>query len=87
MSCNIFTYMSTQANFVELVHWFSNSDQEDTKTIQSSPSILNWKTVETNLPWSILFLLGGGFALASGFEVSGLSTLIGNKVNISITKA
>jgi sodium-dependent dicarboxylate transporter 2/3/5 len=32
-----------------------------------------------NIPWHIVILFGGGFALAKGFQVTGLSTLIGNK--------
>ena len=32
-----------------------------------------------NLPWNIVLLFGGGFALAEGFQVTGLSTLIGQK--------
>ena len=32
-----------------------------------------------NLPWNIVLLFGGGFALAKGFQVTGLSSLIGNK--------
>jgi sodium-dependent dicarboxylate transporter 2/3/5 len=32
-----------------------------------------------NIPWHIVLLFGGGFALAKGFQVTGLSTLIGNK--------
>ncbi len=31
------------------------------------------------LPWNIVLLFGGGFALAKGFQVAGLSTFIGNK--------
>ncbi len=31
------------------------------------------------LPWDIVLLFGGGFALAKGFQVSGLSTWIGTK--------
>jgi sodium-dependent dicarboxylate transporter 2/3/5 len=31
------------------------------------------------LPWNIVLLFGGGFALAKGFQVTGLSTLIGNE--------
>jgi hypothetical protein len=30
-----------------------------------------------NLPWGIVILFGGGFALARGFQRTGLSTLIG----------
>ena len=32
------------------------------------------------LPWNIVLLFGGGFALAKGFQDTGLSTLIGNKM-------
>jgi len=31
------------------------------------------------LPWNIVLLFGGGFALAKGFQVTGLSALIGNE--------
>lgn len=31
------------------------------------------------LPWHIVLLFGGGFALAKGFQVTGLSTFVGNK--------
>lgn len=40
-------------------------------------TLLTWKKAKT-LPWGILLLFGGGFALAGGFTSSGLSTLIGN---------
>jgi sodium-dependent dicarboxylate transporter 2/3/5 len=32
-----------------------------------------------NIPWNIVILFGGGFALAKGFQVTGLSTLMGNE--------
>lgn len=32
-----------------------------------------------DIPWHIVLLFGGGFALAKGFQVTGLSTLIGTK--------
>ena len=31
------------------------------------------------LPWNIVILFGGGFALAKGFQVTGLSTLVGEQ--------
>ena len=31
---------------------------------------MDWKAAE-EIPWEIILLFGGGFALASGFKVSG----------------
>ncbi|XP_064158108.1 Na(+)/citrate cotransporter-like [Anguilla rostrata] len=46
--------------------------------ISASPSVLlTWKVVQDKLPWNIVLLLGGGFALAKGSEVSGLSRWLG----------
>ncbi len=41
--------------------------------------IMNWKTAE-KLPWNIILLFGGGFALASGFKESGLSSWFGEQL-------
>ncbi len=38
--------------------------------------ILNWETAE-KLPWGIVILFGGGFALAGAFKDSGLSAWVG----------
>lgn len=40
---------------------------------------LNWEATR-GLPWGILLLFGGGLALASGFNVSGLAAWIGGAV-------
>jgi sodium-dependent dicarboxylate transporter 2/3/5 len=34
------------------------------------------------LPWNIIILFGGGFALAKGFQVTGLSAFIGQKLQV-----
>ncbi|XP_075706964.1 solute carrier family 13 member 2 isoform X2 [Rhinoderma darwinii] len=44
------------------------------------PALLDWKTVNQKMPWNIVILLGGGFALAKGSEESGLSTWLGEKL-------
>ena len=41
--------------------------------------IMNWATA-VKLPWDIVLLFGGGFALASGLKESGLSTWLGNQL-------
>ncbi|XP_062362783.1 solute carrier family 13 member 2 isoform X1 [Cinclus cinclus] len=42
--------------------------------------LLGWKVVQEKMPWNIVFLLGGGFALAKGSEESGLSRWLGSKL-------
>jgi solute carrier family 13 (sodium-dependent dicarboxylate transporter), member 2/3/5 len=41
--------------------------------------ILEWKTA-SKLPWNIVLLFGGGFALASGFKESGLTIWLGSQL-------
>ncbi|XP_078404406.1 Na(+)/citrate cotransporter-like isoform X3 [Cetorhinus maximus] len=42
--------------------------------------LLDWNTVQHKLPWNVVLLLGGGFALAKGCEVSGLSEWLGHQL-------
>jgi len=39
-------------------------------------------TVFKDLPWDIIILFGGGFALAKGFQVTGLADFIGTKLQV-----
>lgn len=41
--------------------------------------VLDWATAK-RLPWGLVLLFGGGFALASGFKESGLSLWIGSQL-------
>ncbi|XP_061537353.1 solute carrier family 13 member 2-like isoform X1 [Phycodurus eques] len=50
---------------------------EDGGPAEAAPPLLTWEIVHEKMPWNILLLLGGGFALAHGSEVSGLSTWLG----------
>ncbi|XP_051933736.1 solute carrier family 13 member 2-like [Hippocampus zosterae] len=47
---------------------------------EAVPPLLTWDTVHEKMPWSIILLLGGGFALAHGSEVSGLSKWLGESL-------
>ena len=42
--------------------------------------VLDWETVQRKIPWGILLLFGGGFALASGFAKTGLDQWIGQQL-------
>jgi len=47
---------------------------------KSGSRIMNWETA-SRLPWNIVLLFGGGFALASGFTESGLSHWLGDQLS------
>ncbi|NWY24675.1 S13A2 protein, partial [Pheucticus melanocephalus] len=64
---------------------FSNQDRGQEQTggrakFRAPPPLLDWKVVQEKMPWNIVFLLGGGFALAKGSEESGLSAWLGSKL-------
>ena len=40
-------------------------------------AILTWETAEKSLPWGMLLLIGSGFAMAKGFEETGLASWLG----------
>ncbi|KAI4889890.1 hypothetical protein NFI96_023914 [Prochilodus magdalenae] len=48
---------------------------------EARSALLTWKVVQKKMPWSILLLLGGGFALAKGSEDSGLSSWLGEQMS------
>ncbi|NXK08763.1 S13A2 protein, partial [Herpetotheres cachinnans] len=61
----------------------SKNDRQQTgnkSKIRAPPALLDWKVVHQKMPWNIVFLLGGGFALAKGSEESGLSSWLGSKL-------
>ncbi len=49
------------------------------RTPGAAYSTLAGRDLIPRLPWNIVLLFGGGFALAYGFQATGLSTLIGNQ--------
>ena len=49
---------------------------------QKGQQIMNWETAN-KLPWNIVLLFGGGFALAGGFKESGLSMWFGQQLSFA----
>ena len=47
----------------------------------NAPSLITWRLIETKMCWGVIFLLGGGFALADASQKSGLSTLLVAQLN------
>ncbi|XP_039443410.1 protein I'm not dead yet-like [Culex pipiens pallens] len=48
---------------------------------QPSSALITWKFVNQKVHWSLIFLLGGGFALAEAGHVSGMSALLGQSLS------
>uniref|UniRef100_A0A673FKG2 Solute carrier family 13 member 5-like n=1 Tax=Sinocyclocheilus rhinocerous TaxID=307959 RepID=A0A673FKG2_9TELE len=63
-------------------HWRTQSfDTVPQQESGHTPTLLTWKVTQQKMPWSIILLLGGGFALAKGSEVSGLSKWLGDQMS------
>lgn len=58
----------------------SNASYEELAAAKPSPSIVTWNILKEKIPWGLLFLLGGGFALAEGSKATGLSSMIGSSL-------
>ncbi|NXC99375.1 S13A5 protein, partial [Certhia familiaris] len=54
--------------------------EEDIKKPFLSAPLLDWNVVQRKMPWSIVLLLGGGFALADASAHSGLSAWLGRQM-------
>lgn len=42
---------------------------------------MNWKYLEDRTPWGHALLVGGGFAIAEGAKISGMSTMLGGSLS------
>ncbi|XP_027887344.1 solute carrier family 13 member 5a [Xiphophorus couchianus] len=57
--------------------FWRRSDSESQLSRGPASPLLTWQVTHDKMPWNIVLLLGGGFALAKGSEVSGLSRWLG----------
>uniref|UniRef100_A0A8C8B492 Solute carrier family 13 member 4 n=1 Tax=Otus sunia TaxID=257818 RepID=A0A8C8B492_9STRI len=55
-------------------------DGEKSTNNNTLDPIITWKDFQKTMPWEIVVLVGGGYALAAGCKTSGLSTWIGRQM-------
>lgn len=61
--------------FIYIVFLFFYSAAE--RPFKSSEGLITWDVIQRKMPWSLMFLLGGGFAISRGSMASGLAKKIG----------
>uniref|UniRef100_A0A8C1IV53 Solute carrier family 13 member 4 n=1 Tax=Cyprinus carpio TaxID=7962 RepID=A0A8C1IV53_CYPCA len=61
---------------------FSSESDDDDDEEEEDPlaPMITWKDFQRLMPWEIVILVGGGYALAAGCKVSGLSMWIGRQL-------
>jgi sodium-dependent dicarboxylate transporter 2/3/5 len=69
---------ATAAIFIAILLFIIPSSKKD------GTKLMDWKTAH-RLPWDIVLLFGGGFALASGFQSSGLAIWMGEQLSWTST--
>ncbi len=67
--------------FIIPVNWsclkFCKKDDGTPLPKEATGPLLTWKYIQQKTQWSLIFLLGGGFALAEGGRASGMSKMVG----------
>ncbi|XP_040201612.1 solute carrier family 13 member 4 [Rana temporaria] len=57
----------------------NSKDKDEDEPYLGGP-MLTWQEFQKHMPWEIVVLVGGGYALAAGCKTSGLSTWIGRQM-------
>lgn len=47
------------------------------RPLKSSEGLITWKLIESKMPWGLMFLLGGGFAISRATVASGMAKMVG----------
>ena len=67
----------------DFIYIFSKDESKRPKV--ASPALITWKVVQQKLPWGLIFLLGGGIALAEASKESKMSELIAHHLHVIAT--
>uniref|UniRef100_A0ABD2WG51 Protein I'm not dead yet n=1 Tax=Trichogramma kaykai TaxID=54128 RepID=A0ABD2WG51_9HYME len=57
------------------------SSDPDRRPIKPAPALISWKIINEKMHWGLMFVLGGGFAIAAGSQNSGLSRMLGEALS------
>lgn len=60
--------------------WSFCTKKIDDRPKKPSPAVMPWAEFSKKMPWGLIFLLGGGFALADAGKSSGMSQYVGEKM-------
>ena len=61
--------------FIMPAEWHFFTTKNDSVAKSDIKRLLNWRVVQSGITWGVVFLLGGGFALAYGIQKSGLAKI------------
>lgn len=73
ISCLLFVFPS------EIPKIFCSRSSERSRQLKP---LMNWGAAVSKVPWGVVFLLGGGFAMAHASEQSGLSSWVGKQLTV-----
>ncbi|KZC14611.1 Protein I'm not dead yet, partial [Dufourea novaeangliae] len=59
---------------------YNYSSDHAKRPTNSSEGLITWDVIQRKMPWSLMFLLGGGFAISKGSIASCLAKRIGNSL-------
>lgn len=63
---------------IVLCIWPAGNQRTDADGRTAARFLIEWPTIQRGIPWGVVFLFGGGFALAEGLGSSGLAEWIGS---------
>jgi sodium-dependent dicarboxylate transporter 2/3/5 len=76
-----FIHDATVAMLFAIVLCVWPAGRKDNESPAERRVLIDWNTIQHGVPWGVVLLFGGGFALAQGLEVSGLAAWIGGGIS------